>query len=202
VRGQDGAADRAADSSFADGLAGARAVAPVLDPNSPPWRYPSPITPVWIPPPNPVAPHPITFRQLVRSAGIIFSGRVISVGRATSSSGPDHSSTAITFQVEHAMRGAAPNQTLTMHEWTGLWGRGERYHVGERLLLFLYTPSKLGLTSPVAGALGRFALNPQGQIVMDPQQVEILATDPILVGKTVVPYVDFALAVRHFSREK
>jgi hypothetical protein len=201
-RGQYVAADRAADSSSADGLAGARAVAPLLAPNLPTLRYPSPITPVWIPPPNPVAPRPIVFQQLVRSAGIIFSGRVISVGRATPSLGPDHASTAITFQVEHATRGTSPNQTLTIHEWAGLWGRGERYHVGERLLLFLYAPGKLGLTSPVAGALGRFDLNSQGKIVMSPQHIALFAADPILGGKTVVPYTEFALAVRHFSREE
>ncbi|HWW16744.1 MAG TPA: hypothetical protein VN310_18935 [Candidatus Dormibacteraeota bacterium] len=201
LRGQYDSADRAADRSSADGLAGARAVASVLAPNVPPLRYPSPITPVWIPPPTP-GPGPRVFQHLVRTAGIIFSGRVTSVGRATTSLGPDHASTAITFLVEHAMRGTSPNQTLTIHEWAGLWNRGERYHVGERLLLFLYTPSKLGLTSPVAGALGRFGLDSQGQNVMDPQQVGILASDPILGRNTVVPYTDFALAVRHFSREE
>jgi hypothetical protein len=194
LRGQDGAADRVP--------AGTQAVTTVPALDLPKLRYPSPITPVWIPPPNPVAPHPIVFQQLVHTAGIIFSGRVTSVGRATSSLGPDHASTAITFQVEHAMRGTSPNQTLTIHEWAGLWERGERYHVGERLLLFLYTPSKLGLTSPVAGALGRFALDSQGHIVMSPQHIAVFAWDPILGGKTVVPYADLALAVRHFSREE
>jgi hypothetical protein len=198
LRGQDVAVDR----SPAGGLAGARAVVPILAPNLPTLRYPSPITPVWIPPPSPVAPHPIVFQQLVRSAGIIFSGRVTSIGLATSSLGPDRASTAITFLVEHAMRGTSPNQILTIHEWAGLWNRGERYHVGERLLLFLYTPSKLGLTSAVAGTLGRFALDSQGHIVMSPQHITIFASDRILGGKTVVPYTDFALAVRHFSREE
>jgi hypothetical protein len=203
LRGQDGAADRFP----AGGLAETNAVAPAIAPSLPPLRYALPTVPVWIPPPNlprpyPVAPGTTIFQQLVRSAGIIFSGRVTSIGRAASSLGPDHASTAITFQVEHAMRGTSPNQTLTIHEWAGLWNRGERYHVGERLLLFLYTPSKLGLTSPVAGALGRFGLDSQGQIVMDPQQVGILASDPILGRNTVVPYTDFALAVRHFSREE
>jgi hypothetical protein len=180
---------------------------PILAPHLPPLRYALPTVPVWIPPPNlprqyPVDPGTSILQQLVRTAGIIFSGRVTSVGGAASSVEPDHASTAITFQVEHALRGTAPNQTLTIHEWTGLWNRGERYRVGERLLIFLYSPGKLGLTSSVAGALGRFALNAQGEIVMNPQQIGILATDPILGGKTVVPYADFAWAVRHFSREK
>jgi hypothetical protein len=198
LRGQDDAAERLP----AGDLAGAHADVLVLAPTLPTLRYPSPITPVWILPPSPVAPHPSVFEQLVHTAGIIFSGRVTSVGRATSSLGPDHASTAITFQVEHAMRGTFPNQILTIHEWAGLWDRGERYHVGERLLLFLYTPSKLGLTSPVARALGRFSVDSEGHIVMSPQHIAVFAPDLILAGKTVVPYTDFALAVRHFSREE
>jgi hypothetical protein len=186
---------------------------PAVAPDLPPPLSPSaPVAPVWIPPPNLPRPYPIipgtiglqqnVLQQLVHSAGMIFSGRVISVGRATSSLGPDQASTAITFQVEHAIHGTSPNQTLTIHEWAGLWPRGERYHVGDRVLLFLYNPSKLGLTSPVAGALGRFALDSQGKIVMDPQHFAVFAVDPMLGGKTVVPYPDFALAVRHYSREE
>jgi len=94
------------------------------------------------------------------------------------------------------MRGASAGHTLTIHEWAGLWTSGERYRVGERVLLFLYAPSRLGLTSPVAGAMGKFAMDPQGRIIMSPQHVATLATDPILSGKTVVPYDDFVQAVR------
>ena len=100
------------------------------------------------------------------------------------------------------MRGTSAGRDLTIHEWAGLWTRGERYRVGERVLLFLYSPSKLGLTSPVAGPIGRFAVNSGGEIVMTPQHVNILATDPILRGRTVAPYSDFAGAVRRSSREE
>ena len=72
--------------------------------------------------------------------------------------------------------------------------------MGERVLLFLYAPSRLGLTSPVAGTMGRFAMDPQGRIIMSPQHVATLAADPILGGKTVVPYADFVQAAR--SREE
>ena len=44
-------------------------------------------------------------------------------------------------------------------------------------------------------------MDSQGRIMMSAQQVAILAADPILGGKTVVPYADFAQAVRH-SRGK
>jgi hypothetical protein len=141
-------------------------------------------------------------QQLVRAAGIIFSGSVTSVGRASASPGLGPAATTVTFQVEHAMRGAAPGQNLTIHEWAGLWTTGERYSVGERVLLFLYSPGKLGLTSPVAGAMGRFVVDSRGWIVMNPQHFANLRAEPILGGKTLVPYADFALAVGRSSGEE
>ena len=100
------------------------------------------------------------------------------------------------------MRGTSPGQSLTIHEWGGLWTGGERYRVGEHVLLFLYAPSKLGLTSPVAGALGRFAMDSQGGVVLNAQHVATLAADPILGGKTMVPYAVFIQAVRRSSGEE
>jgi hypothetical protein len=196
--GQDGAVDRS--STHAAVLASRPS-------------YSAPTVPVWATPPSnlppryPGTPGPgvfqeLFFRQLVRAAGIIFSGRVTSVGQSASSSRPDPASTFITFQVEHAIRGTSPGRNLTIHEWAGLRFSGEHYRVGERVLLFLYSPSKLGLTSPVAGAMGRFAMNSQGQIVMSGQHVAALAADPRLGGKTVVPYAEFALAVRRSSGEE
>jgi len=172
-----------------------------------------PIAPVWISrspnlplryPGNPRASdfRQLVFRQLVRTAGIIFSGRVVSIGHSASSSSADPTSTAVTFQVEHAFRGTSPGQNLTIHEWDGPWTSGEPYRVGERVLLFLYSPSRLGLTSPVAGAMGKFAMDSQGQIVMTAQHVAAFAGDPILGGKTVVSYADLALAVRRSIREE
>jgi hypothetical protein len=50
--------------------------------------------------------------------------------------------------------------------------------------------------------MGRFAMDSEGKIVMSAQHVATLAADPILGGKTVVPYADFALAVRRSSRKE
>jgi hypothetical protein len=104
------------------------------------------------------------------------------------------------------MRGTSAGQSLTIHEWAGLWTNGERYRVGEHVLLFLYSPSKLGLTSPVAGAIGKFAMDSQGRIMMNAQQAAALAADPVLAGgtggKSVVTYADFAQAVRRSGGEK
>jgi len=66
----------------------------------------------------------------------------------------------------------------------------------ERVFLFLYPPSKLGLTSSVAGAVGRFAIDPQGKIAMTAQNVSAVAADPVIGGRKVVSYTDFIQAVR------
>jgi hypothetical protein len=192
---------------------GSSARSQVLAPDLSSLSYSVPLAPVRIPPsPNLLAHSPgapgngifqqLVFQQLVRAAGIIFSGRVTFIGHAASSSRPDPSSTTVTFRVEHAIRGTSTGRNLTIHEWAGLWTSGERYRVGERVLLFLYSPGKLGLTSPVAGAMGRFAMDSQGQILMNPLHAANLAADPILDGKIVVPYADFVLAVRRSSGEK
>ena len=65
----------------------------------------------------------------------------------------------ITFLVEEALRGATPGEPLTVSEWDGLWTSGDRYRVGEDLLLFLYPPSgDLGLTTTVEGTRWRISL--------------------------------------------
>jgi hypothetical protein len=83
----------------------------------------------------------------IENSGYIFDGTVLSVQSA-----PDDANglatVQITFRVEQAIRGTRAGQILTIREWAGLWNSGERYHAGERLLLFLYSPSSLGLTSP------------------------------------------------------
>lgn len=201
--GQAAGAERAPES----GLAMER----VFAPNPNPLPESSPIAPVWIPPPSlpgayPVAPQRPIFAQLAGAAGIIFSGHVTSVARSPSISGRPLSSTSVTFQVERAMRGASAGQSLTIHEWAGLWTSGARYRVGERVLLFLYAPSKLGLTSPVAGGIGKFEMDSEGRVVMNAQQAAILAADPLLAGRTgrrsVVLYSDFAQAVQRCGGEK
>jgi hypothetical protein len=155
------------------------------------------------PAPHPAARGAIGLHQLVRAAGIIFSGRVTSVGTAVSlvQPNPSTASTTVTFLVEHAVRGAVTGENLTIHEWTGLWLSGEHYCVGERMFLFLYPSSRLGLTSTVGGNFGRFAIDSQGAMRMSAQHIAAWAGDPVLGGKTTVPYADFAQAVLRASAE-
>jgi hypothetical protein len=108
----------------------------------------------------------------------------------------------VTFQVEHALRGTTTGQNLTIHEWAGLWTSKEHYRVGERVMLFLYPLSRLGLTSPVAGPMGRFAIDPQGRIKTNVQNISALSADPVIGGKKLVPYADFFHAVRRASGEE
>jgi hypothetical protein len=98
-------------------------------------------------------------RRLARDAGIIFSGTVQKVEPVTAAAPGDIGRVRITFQVSDALRGATPGESLTISEWDGLWTSGDRYRVGENLLLFYYPPSgELGLTTTVAGASGRISL--------------------------------------------
>jgi hypothetical protein len=171
------------------------------------FPYPKPVAPRPAPlPPNPpwrdpVSPGPSHLTQMVQAAGMIFSGHVTYVGRVGPISGKQPAATTITFQVEHAMRGTASGQSVTIHEWAGLWSRGERYRVGEQLLLFLYPPSRLGLTSPVSGAMGKFAVGRQGRILLSASHVDGFAGHPALGGKKSVAYPEFAAAVRKANQE-
>src|SRR6202049_101923 len=96
---------------------------------------------------------------LIRSSGYIFAGTVKSVERVAPK-GNGVATVLINFHVDQAMRGVRVGQTLAIREWAGLWESGERYGPGAQILLFLYPPSKLGLTSPVEGPMGRFRIGP------------------------------------------
>jgi hypothetical protein len=143
-----------------------------------------------------------SLRQLTRNSGYIFAGRVSAIERVTARATPDVATVKITFQVEQGIRGVRTGRTLVIREWGGLWEQGERYRRGERVVLFLYRPSKLGLTSPVAGALGRFTVDEKGQINLD--RVASLASDPTEVhlrGKTRVSSRDFARTIHRMVEE-
>lgn len=110
-------------------------------------------------------PRPVTIRS-----GYIFAGTVKAVERAVPK-GNGIATVQITFHVDNGIRGVRTGQLLAIREWAGLWQSGERYCPGERVLLFLYPPSKLGLTSPVQGPMGRFRIGPDGLLVLDPGRI-------------------------------
>jgi hypothetical protein len=103
--------------------------------------------------------------HVLRDSGQIFSGTVLQVDHNAGSSSA-FGTTNIRFHVEQAIRGVRKGQVLEIKEWGGLWQSGERYHPGERVLLFLYPPSKLGLTSPVGHGAGRFSVDIAGNVLV------------------------------------
>jgi hypothetical protein len=117
--------------------------------------------------------HPV-----VCASGQIFSGTVLKIEHRHSDSSSSLATTTIFFRVDEAIRNVRRGQVAEVHEWAGLWQSGERYHRGERVLLFLYPPSKLGLTSPVGGT-GRFPVGRTGRVLLgghtvkNPHPIEI-----------------------------
>jgi hypothetical protein len=140
--------------------------------------------------------------RLVSAAGIIFSGTVIRIQAPSGANAQTVSTVAITFHVENALRGTTAGRELTIYEWAGVWSSGQRYRVGERVFVFLYPRSKLGLTSSVAGPIGRFAVDTRGTLVLSPQHISVLRRHPVLGGKSRVSLSDFALAVRQAHEEE
>ncbi len=102
-------------------------------------------------------------RLMARHSGMIFSGTALRVEHLAAESG-GVASTQITFRVQTAIRGVRVGQVIAIREWDGLWNSGERYRPGERVLLFLFPASRLGLTSPVGGRLGRFRVDEAGRV--------------------------------------
>ncbi len=162
------------------------------------------------PPPGPVSDlrrrvpvgGPIPFPQFAQAARTIFAGTVASIVHRPATGTHSVATVSITFHVENAIRGATPGEDLTIDQWLGVWSSGQTYRVGERVLLFLYAPSKLGLTSCVAGPLGRFSVDPQGRVLLSALHLSAFRADPVLGGKSRVRFSDFAMAVRRASEEE
>lgn len=165
---------------------------PIQPPKVGPFRPGFPIAP----------PGPVSFPVIARAAGAIFAGTVTAVARRPAASGHSVETVAITFRVENAIRGATPGEYLTISQWIGLWSGGQRYRIGERVLLFLYPPSKLGLTSSIGGGMGRFTIDPLGRVLLSPQHLSAFRADPVLGGKSRAALSDFARAVRRASGEE
>jgi hypothetical protein len=153
----------------------------------------------------PVAPPAVpSLNQLARSSGYIFAGTVMGVERVAPVVRGEVATVRVTFRVEQAVRGVRTGQTLVIHEWAGLWNSGERYRRGERVLLFLYRPSRLGLTSPVGGPMGRFNVDRTGQVILrsaaNPLWPSPTATG-LRPGKAGIPLRTFTRALRSMGRE-
>jgi len=136
-------------------------------------------------------PKPI-LRHIIRDSGRIFAGTVIKVERVDPTPASAIATTQITFRVDEPIRGVRRGQVLQMREWAGLWQTGERYRVGERVLLFLYPPSKLGLTSPIGGTSGRLQIDRN-------RRVAVKSANP--AGARTIELKTFVAALRRAARE-
>lgn len=105
-------------------------------------------------------------RPLARTAGPIFRGTVISVTPGAADQAGRVNTVEIRFRVDRSMRGPRKGEIFVLREWAGLWLAGNRYRPGERVFLFLYPESPAGLSSPVGGRRGRFAVDDGGRVVV------------------------------------
>ena len=109
------------------------------------------------------------WKQLSRRAGMIFAGTVLTstppataVDRVVPAATP---AVQLRFRVDRAIAGVERGQVLTIHEWAGAWSMHRPMRRGQRILILLYPPSRLGFTSPVGGSLGQVALDASGKNV-------------------------------------
>jgi len=117
------------------------------------------------------------WRQLSRRAGMIFAGTVLAAPSTETTQtaatveairGTTPPAIPLTFRVDKAIAGVEPGQVLTIHEWAGARYMQRPMIKGQHVLIFLYPPSRLGLTSPVGGSRGQIVLDPSGKTVVGP----------------------------------
>lgn len=143
-------------------------------------------------------------RQIMRQAGMIFAGRVVSIQPVRLAGSDQIVSVRVSVQVEQGVREARTGERLSFSEWAGLWSTGERYRVGQRLMLFLYPRSTIGLTSPVGGSAGRMVIDKSGQVLLTAEQQDAIRITraPVRSGVSrMIPVRDFARALRRMGEE-
>jgi len=122
------------------------------------------------------------WKQVSRRAGMIFEGTVVTTAAPIAADdGTVPGATAaveLRFRVDEAIAGVERGQVVTIHEWAGAWSRHRPMRSGERILIFLYPPSRLGLTSPVGGSLGQVALDASGKNVAKRRPAAVVGLGP------------------------
>ena len=151
-------------------------------------------------PGEPLPISPIRLQPLTNKSGYIFAGTVTHVEGSSPRAAKDVATVRITFHVDRGVRGVRTGQTLAIREWAGLWEYGQRYRAGEKVFLFLYQPSKLGLTSVVGGTQGQFPINREGHVGIDPVLFPVRPIGsvpmPMPLGRISIPIEDFERAIR------
>ena len=117
------------------------------------------------------------WKQMSRRAGIIFVGTVLAGDlpvptndefiAAPATIPAELSTVHVSFRVDRGIAGVESGQLLTIREWGGASSVHRPMNTGQHVLLFLYSPSRLGFTSPVGGASGEVLLDASGKNVAE-----------------------------------
>ncbi|MFB3922334.1 MAG: hypothetical protein ACE145_11470 [Terriglobia bacterium] len=100
----------------------------------------------------------VNLAYLSQRAEIIVQGRVVSVRYEGLPGYPHIPTVLVTLDVERMLRGPAERQ-YTFRQWIGSrreLGAKRGYLVGQRLMLFMLSPSQYGLSGPIGREQGRF----------------------------------------------
>jgi hypothetical protein len=153
---------------------------------------------------EPAQPPPslLPWRPLVRKSGYIFSGTVTKVKPSPARAGDGVSTVYVTFHVDHGILGVRTGKMLVIREWAGVWQSGEKYRVGERVVLFLHPFSKLGLTSIVGGPQGRLQIGKGGGVMIRPPLLPIAISHRVQepAASPEISFQDFGRFVRGIPR--
>jgi|WetSurMetagenome_2_1015567.scaffolds.fasta_scaffold132204_2 hypothetical protein len=101
---------------------------------------------------------PVDLSYLSQRADVIIQGKIVSVGHGTLPGYPNIRTTSVTLQVENMLRGPSTGSYTFRESYLGRRpGAGKQnYLSGQRVLLFLPSPSQIGLSSPIGFEQGRF----------------------------------------------
>src|SRR3982074_2872653 len=164
------------------------------------------------------------WKHLSRRAGMIFAGTVLTATTlaaatqtlTTQTAAPDRAvpaalpgtipSVQLSFRGDLPIAGVERGQILTIHEWAGAWSMHRRMSSGQHILIFLYSPSRLGFTSPVGGSLGQVALDESGKSVSKSGQTgprsELRPQPRVPVDTHSVSVVQLERAIRSARNEE
>ncbi len=101
---------------------------------------------------------PVDLPYLCQRADVIVQGQVVHVLEANLPGHPNIPTIEVTLDVEEMLRGKAGKRYTFREVVIGLRPREgkQAYRIGQRLMLFLTSPSRYGLSSPVGIGQGRF----------------------------------------------
>jgi hypothetical protein len=139
------------------------------------------------------------WKKMARTAGMVFSGTVLSV-EASPANDQALPTIQMKLRVERAIAGVEAGQVLPIREWAGAWSMHRPMHAGEHVLLLLYSPSSLGFTSPVNGALGQIALDASATRVAAPLSRNGRKTGGV-PGAETVSVLQLERAIRNARKE-